>query len=196
MSVRSFVFFAAIGLFAAPAHTLAQQSEAPRVRLSGFWAGGGLGGASTGVSCTLCDGRDTGLSGFLSAGFTLSPRLRLGAEANAWFDGQDDVDQRLALFGASLYWAPNPERPWYLKGGLGLVRYHAGTDDPDDEGLNAGALGLQLGGGYDLRFSRRLWLTPFANVIASTSTEMTSGTAVVTDVSFTMLQLGAGITYR
>ena len=40
--------------------------------------------------------------GFLSAGFTLSPRLRLGAEANAGFDGQDDINQRLALFGASL----------------------------------------------------------------------------------------------
>jgi hypothetical protein len=184
----------ALALVAAP--LAAQQGDTPVVKLGGFWAGGGLGGASTGVSCTLCDGRDTGFSGFLSAGFSLSPKVRVGAEANAWFDGENDVSQRLALFGASLYWSPNPGRPWYFKGGVGLVRYHAGTDDPNDEGLSAGAMGVQLGGGYDLRFSRRLWLTPFANVIASTSTEMTSGNAVVTDVSFTMLQVGAGITYR
>lgn len=185
--------FAMLALMVAP--VAAQQAD-PVMKLNGFWAGGGLGGASTGLSCTLCDGRDTGLSGFLSAGFTLSPKVRLGAEANAWFDGENDVSQRLALFGASLYWSPNSERPWYFKGGLGLVRYHAGTDEPDDEGLSAGALGVQLGGGYDFRFSRRLWLTPFANVIASTNTEMTSGTVVVTNVSFTMLQVGAGITYR
>jgi hypothetical protein len=193
MATRVLRVFAVLVLAATP---LAAQQDDPVMKLSGFWAGGGFGGASTGLSCTLCDGRDTGLSGFLSAGFTLSPKLRLGAEANAWFDGENDVSQRLALFGASLYWSPNPERPWYFKGGLGLVRYHAGTDDPNDDGLSAGAVGVQLGGGYDLRFSRRLWFTPFANVIASTNTEMTSGAVVVTDVSFTMLQVGAGITYR
>jgi hypothetical protein len=195
MATRPVTFFALFALFAFPLQ--AQQGEAQQVKLGGFWAGGGLGGASTGINCELCVGdRSEGFSGFLSAGLSLSPKLRLGAEANAWFDGTDDVNQRLALYGASLYWSPNPERPWYFKGGLGLVRYHAGTSDPDDEGLSAGALGVQLGGGYDLRFSRRLWLTPFANVIASTSGEMTSGNSIVTDVSFTMLQLGAGLTYR
>ncbi len=138
MAIRSVMCVMALALCAAPLRAQ-QDSPAPQVKLSGFWAGGGLGAASTGINCELCAGDSSeGFSGFLTAGFTLSPRLRLGAEANAWFDGTDGVNQRLALFGASLYWAPNPERPWHLKGGLGLVRYHAGTDDPDDDGLTPG----------------------------------------------------------
>ena len=184
-------------LLTALALAAAAPAEAQQVNLGRFWAGAGLGGASTGVNCDLCVGdRSEGFSGFLAAGVALSPKLRLGAEANAWFDGTDDVNQRLTLLGASLLWSPNPQRPWYFKGGLGLVRYHAGTDDPDDDGLSAGALGLQLGGGYDLRFSDRWSLTPFANVIASTTGDLTSGNSIVTDVNFTVLQLGAGITYR
>ena len=81
------------------------------MRLGGFWAGGGLGGASTGVNCQLCGGdRREGFSGFLSAGLSLSPKLPLGAEANAWFDGTDDVNQRLALYGADRFVDINANR--------------------------------------------------------------------------------------
>jgi hypothetical protein len=190
MAFRTTTLLAALALAGGPL-------EGQQVNLGRFWAGAGLGGASTGVNCDLCVGdRSEGFSGFLAAGVALSPKLRLGAEANGWFDGTDDVNQRLMLYGASLLWSPNPSRPWYFKGGLGLVRYHAGTDDPDDDGLSAGTLGLQLGGGYDLRFSERWSITPFANVIASTTGDLTSGSTIVTDVNFTVLQLGAGITYR
>jgi hypothetical protein len=53
-----------------------------------------------------------------------------------------------------------------------------------------------LGTGYDFRAGSRLWVSPFANLIVSTSGNLTSGNTVVTDASFSMLQLGAGVTWR
>jgi hypothetical protein len=107
------------------------------------------------------------------------------------------VKQSLALYGASLYWNPQPTGAWYLKGGLGLLHYHADTkNNPNDAPLNASAAALQLGGGYDVRASRRLWFTPFANLIVSTSGNLTSGNTIITGASFSLLELGAGVTWR
>ena len=54
MASRTVTFISALALFAIPVQ--AQQGEAARLRLGGFWAGGGLGGASTGINCELCVG--------------------------------------------------------------------------------------------------------------------------------------------
>jgi len=126
----------------------------------------------------------------------VAPQVRVGLELAGWFDTTNDVSQRLLLYGASLYWNPSAGSSWYLKGGLGLLRYHADTDDPDDDPLNASAAAVQVGGGYDFRAGPKLWLTPFANLIVSSHGNLTSGNAVVTDASFSMLQLGAGVTWR
>jgi hypothetical protein len=50
--------------------------------------------------------------------------------------------------------------------------------------------------GDDLRAGSKLWLTPYANLIVSTSGNLTSGNAIVTDASFSLMQIGAGITWR
>jgi hypothetical protein len=39
-------------------------------------------------------------------------------------------------------------------------------------------------------------VTPYANLIVSTSGNLTSGNTIMTDASFSMLQLGAGLTWR
>jgi autotransporter-like protein len=164
----------------------------------GPWFGGGLGTASARVNCEICaNDRNGGLSGYLTGGLTIARGLRAGAEVAGWFDTTDEVKQSLALYGASLYWNPQPTGAWYLKGGLGLLHYHADTNNnPDDDPLSASAAALQLGGGYDVRASRRLWFTPFANLIVSTSGNLTSGNTIVTDASFSLLQFGAGVTWR
>jgi hypothetical protein len=101
------------------------------------------------------------------------------------------------LYGASLYWTPSPTTSWYLKGGIGLLNYNAdATDDDEDDELGAGTGALQLGVGYDFRAGSRLWLTPYANLIVSTSGNLTSGNTIVTDASFSLMQIGAGITWR
>jgi hypothetical protein len=170
-------------------------AQSPSVH--GAWIGGGIGTASAHVSCDACTSdRNGGLSGYLSGGLAVAQGVRAGAELAGWFDTTNDVSQRLALYGASLWWNPNPAAPWYLKGGIGLLQYRASTDNPNDDPLTGSAAALQLGGGYDIRAARKLWFTPFANLIVSSSGNLTSGNTIITDASYSMLQLGAGLTWR
>jgi hypothetical protein len=166
--------------------------------LRGPWLGAGVGTASAAVNCDICTGdRNGGLSGYLTGGFTFSRNLRAGAELTGWLDNTNEVRQRLMLYGASLYWTPAPNASWYLKGGVGMLNYNADTtDDPDDDALGASTGALQLGVGYDFRAGSKLWLSPYANLIVSTSGNMTSGNTIVTDASFSLMQIGAGITWR
>ncbi|HEY8259507.1 MAG TPA: outer membrane beta-barrel protein [Gemmatimonadales bacterium] len=192
MSVR---FVAAALALAAFAGAATGEAQSPTVH--GAWIGGGIGTASARVNCDACtNDRNGGLSGYLSGGLAVARGLRAGAELSGWFDTTDDVSQRLALYGASLWWNPVPTAPWYLKGGIGLLNYRASTDNVDDDPLTGSVAALQLGGGYDFRASRKLWFTPFANLIVSSSGNLTSGNTVVTDASYSMLQLGAGLTWR
>jgi len=192
MSVR---FVAAALALAALAGATRAHAQSPSVH--GPWLGGGLGTASARVNCDACTtDRNGGLSGYLSGGLAVSRGLRAGAELAGWFDTTNDVSQRLALYGASLWWNPNPTAPWYLKGGIGLLNYRASTDNQNDDPLTGSAAALQVGGGYDIRAARKLWFSPFANLIVSSSGNLTSGNTVVTDASYSMLQLGAGLTWR
>ena len=186
---------AAAGLFAAL--TLSQPATAQEATLRGPWLGAGIGTASAAVNCGICSSdRNGGLSGYLTGGFTFARGLRAGAELAGWRDETAGVTQRLVLYGASLYWAPTPTAPWYLKGGIGLLSYRASTDDEDEDPLTAGTGALQLGAGYDLRAGSRVWVSPFANLIVSTSGNLTSGNSVVTDASFSLMQVGLGVTWR
>jgi hypothetical protein len=176
---------------ATPAH-----AQAP-VTARGAWLGGGIGTASARVNCDICaSDRNGGLSGYLAGGLRIGPGLHAGAELSGWFDKTENVSQRLILYGASLWWYPRPGGRWFLKGGAGVLQYHAGTDAANDEPLTASAAALQMGTGYDLRASRKLWISPFANLLVSTSGNLTSGNTVVTGASFSLLQLGAGVTWR
>jgi hypothetical protein len=192
MSVRSIAAAFALIALAGSAPVGAQ---APSVH--GAWLGGGIGTASARVNCDACTSeRNGGLSGYLSGGLAVAQGVRAGAELAGWFATTNDVSQRLALYGASLWWNPNPTAPWYLKGGIGLLQYRASTDNENDNPLTGSAAALQLGGGYDIRAARKLWFTPFANLIVSSSGNLTSGNTIITDASYSMLQLGAGLTWR
>ncbi len=177
---------------------LSQPATAQTATLRGPWLGAGLGTASASVNCELCVGdRNGGFSGYLTGGIALSPNVRAGAELMGWFDSTDEIRQRLLLYGASLYWTPAPASHWYLKGGFGLLSYRADdTADEDDDPLGASTAALQIGGGYEIGASPRLWVTPFANLVVSTSGNLTSGNTIVTGASFSLLQLGVGVKWR
>jgi hypothetical protein len=177
---------------------LSQPATAQEPTLKGPWFGAGIGTASASVNCEICsDDRNGGMSGFLTGGITLSPSVRVGAELNGWFDSTDEVHQRLLLYGASVHWNPSPQSAWFLKGGLGVLNYHADdAADEDDEPLGASSAALQIGSGYEFRAGQRLWISPFANLLVSTSGNLTSGNLIVTDASFSVFQVGAGVTWR
>ena len=149
------------------------------------------------MNCDICvTDRNGGLSGYVAGGLRVTPSLHAGLEVTGWFDNTEGVSQRLLLYGTSLWWHPQPGKQWFLKGGLGLMQYHASTDAVNDEPLGTSTAALQLGGGYDFRAGRKLWVTPFANLIVTSSGKLTSGNTVVTDASFSLLQVGAGVTWR
>jgi hypothetical protein len=177
---------------------LSQPASAQDPTIRGPWFGGGLGTASASVNCDICsDDRNGGFSGYLTGGLTVSPSVRLGAELNGWFDTTEDIRQRLLLYGASAYWNPSPGSQWFLKGGIGVINYHADdAADDDDEPLGSSSAALQIGSGYEFRAGSRLRVTPYANLLVSTSGNLTSGNLIVTDASFSLFQLGAGVTWR
>lgn len=177
---------------------VSQAATAQSPTLRGPWLGAGIGTASASVNCELCvDDRNGGFSGYVTGGITLSSSVRAGAELMGWFDNTNDISQRLMLYGAALYWNPSSASRWYLKGGIGLLNYNADdTADEDDDPLRAGTAALQIGSGYEFRAGPRLSVAPFANLVVSTSGNLTSGNAIVTDASFSMFQLGAGVTWR
>jgi Outer membrane protein beta-barrel domain len=188
--------FAAASLLAALA--LSQPARAQEPTLRGPWLGAGIGTASAAVNCDICtDDRNGGLSGYLAGGFRFSPTLRAGAELTGWQDNTDNIRQRLLMYGASLYWTPQPGGSWFLKGGMGMMTYNAqDVEDDEDDPLGATTGALQLGAGYDFRAGSKLYFTPFVNLMVTTSGNLTSGNTIVTDASFSLMQIGAGLTWR
>ena len=125
-----------------PATATPAPAQAP-VTARGAWLGGGIGTASARVNCDICaSDRNGGLSGYLAGGLRIGPGLHAGAELSGWFDKTENVSQRLILYGASLWWYPRPGGRWFLKGGAGVLQYHAGTDAANDEPL-AGTHGIR-----------------------------------------------------
>ena len=138
----------------------------------GFWVGFGLGAG--GESFDLRDG--LGYSDplyrptvSLRLGGTPNPHLRLGGEILAWVHENGDAVESLtsALFVAQLY--PSRAAGLYLKGGFGIGRnavdvpYGFGASDTGFAGL--------VGGGWELRLSRHIYLNPAVDLVQHWYTE-------------------------
>ena len=102
-----------IAAFNAPA---AAQGN-PQTR-EGFWISFGVGFGSLG--CDDCDERQGGTNGYLRMGGTLSQKLLIGGEVNAWTKSEDGASLTVSNFGPVLYFYPSPAGGFFLKGGLGL----------------------------------------------------------------------------
>src|ERR1700751_3441831 len=96
---------------------LAQQSRQPQLR-HGFWFSGGLGYGSLG--CQDCGGRTGSVSGKISLGGTLSPRLLLGVSTNGWTKSENGSTLTVAAVTAAVRFYPSPIGRFFLTGGVGL----------------------------------------------------------------------------
>lgn len=141
---------------------LASDAEAQRPQTrQGFWFNVGLGAGSLG--CDDCGSRTNGLSGQLSLGGTLSPRLLLGAGTNGWTRSEDGVTLTMGSLAALVRFYPSATGGFYLTGGLGI----ASLDPRLGEYGSASDTGMSalLGIGYDIRVGQNVSLTPFWNGI-------------------------------
>ncbi len=180
-------------LLALGGHAVAAQAP---VRGDGLLLGAGVGRGWTRVTCSICRSvRGTALTANLRLGGQLLPGLVIGAEANGWMKGENDVDERMWGATAVAYWYPNRRGGLYWKGGLGLLS-HRTEDDQDVFGTTAFA--VQLGAGYELGLGSRVYLAPYANVSATPfgGTLKFNGAEILDDANLVLIQLGVGLTRR
>lgn len=165
-------------LSSGPADLGAQES--PQTR-GGFWGSVGLGYGSLGIE-GFSD-REEGLSGNLTLGGTLSPRVLLGGGTTGWtkdVDGLRVTFSTLALM-ARFYTAV--DGGFFINAGLGggQVSFSEGSASISESG--GGAI---LGLGYDARVGTGWSLTPYANVIGLSIEDATSD----------IFQFGLGVTWH
>ena len=166
---------------------------------TGFWWGVGVNYGWVNVACDVCDSdRGFGLSLGARAGGTVSPNVRLGAEATGWVtgegEGDEEVDEYLGSFSATVTWYPSSEGAFYLKGGFGYVTYR--ISDNADNVLTANGFGPQVGAGYEIWLGRNFSLEPYLNsIVTIPNGELdANGNRQATGVSLALVQLGIAVT--
>jgi hypothetical protein len=146
---------ALIASFHLAAPAAAQETPA---RHQGFWVGFGLGAGSN-----LTDGYDDarlGGSGYVRLGGTVTQRLLVGGEALGWARTQDGSTISQGNVTATLLVYP-ARQGLFLKGGLGFASWsQASTSGNTTITTTEGGFGATVGGGYDVRLGRNLFLTP------------------------------------
>src|SRR2546430_3401156 len=94
-----------------------QHPQQPQLR-RGFWFSGGLGYGSLG--CKDCSGRTGALSGNISLGGTLSPKLLLGVSTNGWTKSESGSTLTVGTLTAAVRFYPSGAGGFFLTGGFGL----------------------------------------------------------------------------
>ncbi|MGH8245753.1 MAG: hypothetical protein ACREUU_04905 [Gammaproteobacteria bacterium] len=161
-AARVFAFLATLGGLAAGVAS----AQRPQTR-EGFWIGFGFGGGSAGLSCNTsfdpaCANltRETGFTGHLRIGGTLSPKVLLGGESTAWTKKESGVTAQLGNLAAVVYFYPAPATGFFVKGGPGFS-YH--REDDGTTTLTGTGFGFTIGAGYDVRVGTNISLSPVAN---------------------------------
>lgn len=157
--MRHFIRAGLLVLLAACAATGVEAQGASRRQ--GFWFSGGLGYGSLG--CDGCVDRTGGLSGGLSLGGTLSPKLLLGVGTTGWTRSEDGATLTVGTLDARVRFYPSVTGGFFLTGGLGLSSISASVDGfGSDSELGVGVV---LGLGVDIPIGRNTSVTPFLNGI-------------------------------
>jgi hypothetical protein len=154
--VQCFAVASSLAISAATAH--AQNAQ---IR-DGFWFSGGLGYGSLG--CDNCGSRENGLSGGISLGGTITPRLLLGVGTEGWTKSQQGATLTVGTLDARVRFYPVVTGGFFVTGGLGVgsVRSSlAGFGSSTETGL-----GIVMGIGYDVRVAKNASITPYWNGFA------------------------------
>jgi hypothetical protein len=136
---------------------------------SGFWfaLGGGYGSAA--VNCDDCgdEEREGGGTGFIRTGWTLNPRILIGAEFQLWTkDDTSDPDFSARLnvsnFSGTITLYPSETSGFFVKAGAGVSMINLELKSEGDTFTSEGGrgLGLVAGAGFDIPLGRRIAITP------------------------------------
>jgi opacity protein-like surface antigen len=147
MNLRRLLLLIVLAFLVAGSATPAS-AQKPQER-KGFWFNAGVGYGSYG--CEDCDARESGFSGGLSLGATLSPHVLLGIGTAGWTKTQDGVTLTVGTVDARVRIYPVADGGFFFTGGIEL-------GNENDNGF-----GFLFGLGYDLRLGKNVSLTPFWN---------------------------------
>jgi hypothetical protein len=129
----------------------------------------GVGGGSLGLNCSDCSNdRTNGLAFIFRVGAAIAPDMVVGAEFTRWSEQVDAGTSTASWAMAVIQVYPRPRRGFFVKGGLGVAALDVfgviqSTGIPF--GLRTTNLGLEVGVGDDVRVSRRVSLTPYADFL-------------------------------
>jgi hypothetical protein len=166
--------------------------------------GGGVGSSS--FTCRDCseEERETGSSASFTIGYHISPRVRLGMDANLWAKTYEfldlDADATASLYSVvgSVTFYPAPRGGFFIKAGAGGSFVNMDFD-VDGSKLSADlgrGLGLMAAAGYDIRVSRRVAITPAVNVWAGRpGTLKLLGDTLFEDARFNVVDFTVGVTF-
>lgn len=133
----------------------------------GFWVGGGLGAAASGLHCGICDNKtQKGTSGYLRIGTTMNRKLLIGLELGAWQRSGSDDKRRLLALTVGTWWYPSERQGYFLRWGAGISRWRAWQEN---EAVVSQALALVVGAGFETRLNPGLSFVPYINALGSSS---------------------------
>jgi hypothetical protein len=178
---------------------VAAVAEAQRAHdRTGLWMGLGLGAGFARATCSVCGGRETGPAMQVRVGGTISQSILAGVEGTGWLQSGAAGDRSLLMLIALGILYPSSNHGFHLEAGIGGYRY-VEADTANE--LSTEGLALHLGARYDLRITRRVSLSPFATVMASsfgnpTRLDKSSGTRLplLSDMTVRYIQLGVSAT--
>jgi len=189
--MRAVTRFGAAALLLVLVGTTAVQAQHPQTR-QGFWIGFGLGFGSLGLSCNGCSSinRESGVSGFLKMGGTVSDKLLLGGESNGWTKDIGGTRVTAGNLSFTAYYYPAPASGLFLRGGLGFASYQEQGES------GAVGFGLTFGAGYDIRVGTNMSITPVANFSWGNVGDAHSGGGVIPGTKENVFQVGLGVTWH
>ncbi len=190
---------AGIFLLTAPTSAAAQVSDTPgagsETTRSGVWLGVGMGLGSAMPTCPICArNREQALSGYFRMGGTVTQRILVGLETNAWYRGGEETDQIIGSASVVSLLYPRDDSGLYVKVGLGLTRFEA-RPTGDDPPVTANTFGVNVGVGYELRATRALSFVPYLNVLTGSFGNLKEEDRTLTgSMNVSLVQFGIGIT--
>jgi hypothetical protein len=192
-----------ITLLVAATSLQAQASGWPNKR-QGFWVGFGVGDGSARIDCTYFCGssRTDAASGYLRLGGTLSSHVRLGGEVNLWMPPGDLTSDVIEVGTFVALWYPRRTSAFYVKLGVGAMRYRANARVADITSLSANAPSATLGFGYEVRIQRGISLVPSIDVLTSSRVRLdyslgfSEPPPAPPDVRINLVQAGLGVSWQ
>jgi len=157
----------------------------------GFFIGFGFGGGGGEVSG---DTDANGGTGWVTLGGTLSQKVRLAGDFNA-FAANDDGTLNVGTSTLSVLFYPTVRSNFFLKGGIGLASASYTGPGPNAYG---GGFGSVVGAGYDIRLGQNFSITPQFTLFGGQTGDLVNddGDAVRNDVSFGIATLSIGVVFH